>query len=352
MSTVEVHLVLRYPDPHGQLAGVRLVSDLLKRHPPRPFARPEPGADWELRLPAPPADRIEYQLELQHRNGRTELVCDPAADRTRGPFGDKSVLELPGYAPPDWLDDDEAPAGAVTPLTLRSRRLQGEVSGLLWSSAEAEPGEPLPLLVVHDGPEYAEYSGLLRMLDSAVAEREVPRLRAALLAPIRGRRDELYSASSRYATALERDLLPALVERAPAPAGREHRVGVGASLGALAMLHAHRVRPATFGGLFLQSGSYFRARFDRYERDFPHFQRIARFVGTVLRAESWTERIPVSLTCGTAEENLENNRAVFAALAAQGYPVDLHEIRDAHNWVAWRDTLYPDLVTLLQRLWG
>jgi enterochelin esterase family protein len=43
---------------------------------------------------------------------------------------------------------------------------------------------------------------------------------------------------------------------------------------------------------------------------------------------------------------------VYAALAAQGYAVDMREVRDAHNWVAWRDTLYPDLVTLLQRVWG
>jgi enterochelin esterase-like enzyme len=272
--------------------------------------------------------------------------------RAPGPFGDKSVLELPGYRTPEWLDDDEAPAGRIEPLLLRSRLLHGDVRGLLWTSADAGPDELLPLLVVHDGPEYAKYSALVRMLDSAEAEHELPPMRAALLAPIAGQRDEHYSASARYATALERELLPALDSLAPAPPGREHRVGMGASLGALAMLHAHRVRPETFGGLFLQSGSYFRARFDRHERAFPRFDRIARFVGTVLRAEEWPEAIPVAMTCGTVEENAANNRAVFAALARQGYPVDLREIRDTHNWVAWRDTLYPDLVALLQRTWG
>jgi enterochelin esterase-like enzyme len=268
-----------------------------------------------------------------------------------GPFGAKSVLELPGYRTPEWLDDDEAPAGLVEPLVLRSRLLHGDVRGLLWRSAGADRDEPLPLLVVHDGPEFAEYSALLRMLDSAAAEHELPPMRAALLAPVAGQRDEHYSASGRYATALERDVLPALDGVAPAPPGREHRVGMGASLGALAMLHAHRVRPATFGGLFLQSGSYFRARFDRYERGFPRFDRIARFVGTILRADEWPDAIPVTMTCGTVEENAANNRAVFSALAGQGYPVDLREIRDTHNWVAWRDSLYPDLVTLLQRTW-
>jgi enterochelin esterase-like enzyme len=344
LTAVETTVVFRYPDARGRLARVRLVADLLKREPPREFARVDGG--WELRLTPPPADRFEYQLELVHRGGRTELVNDPDAPLAPGPFGEKPVVELPGYVEPDWVSDDDAPAGPVEPLVLPSRALRGEVRGLLWSSVEAEPRRPLPLLVVHDGPEYAEYSGLLRLLDSAVAEHEVPPMRAALLAPMRGERDEHYSASGRYASALQRELLPRL------PPTSHVRVGMGASLGALAMLHAHRARPGVFGGLFLQSGSFFRARFDRYERGFARFDRIARFVGTVLRATDWPDPIPVTITCGTAEENLANNRAVFAALAEQGYPVDMHEIRDAHNWVAWRDSLYPDLVTLLQRVWS
>jgi enterochelin esterase family protein len=350
VTAVETEIVLRYLDPRARLARVRLVADLFKREPRREFVRVADG--WELRLPVPPADRFEYQLELVHRGGRHQLVNDPAAPRAAGPFGEKSVLELPGYAAPAWLGDEEAPAGLVEPLTLRSRALHGVVDGLLWSSAEAEPDEPLPLLVVHDGPEYAEFSALLRLLDSAAAEHELPPMRAALLAPVAGQRDEHYSASGRYASSLDAELLPQLVGRAPTPPGRGARVGMGASLGALAMLHAHRTRPGTFGGLFLQSGSYFRARSDRYERSFRRFERIARFVGTVLRAEAYPDPVPVAMTWGTAEENLANNRAVFAALAAQGYAVDLTEVRDAHNWVAWRDSLYPDLVMLLQRVWG
>ena len=38
------------------------------------------------------------------------------------------------------------------------------------------------------------------------------------------------------------------------------RIGVGVSLGALAMLHAHHTHPGTFDALFLQSGSFFTPR--------------------------------------------------------------------------------------------
>jgi enterochelin esterase-like enzyme len=347
-------IVLSFEDSRRSLRAVRLRTELLKRRPPSEFVRDREGT-WRLSLPWPQAvDRLEYLLELEARDGSTELVPDPGNPlRAPSPFGDKSVLELPGYRPPAWVDDDEAPAGTVRRLRLRSRRLRGNVRGLLWSPPGVGPRDPLPLLVVHDGPEYAEYSGLLRLLESCTAELELPPLRAALLAPPRPR-DEHYSASAAYARALALDVIPALERAAPRPRpeGRETRVGMGASLGALAMLHAHRLHAATFAGLFLQSGSFFRLRSDRQESGLPRFRRIARFVGSVLRATDWPDPIPVALTCGAGEENLANNRAVREALARQGYPAELHEHPDAHNWTAWRDSFHPPLVSLLQRLWG
>jgi enterochelin esterase-like enzyme len=52
---------------------------------------------------------------------------------------------------------------------LPSSLLRTKVRAKLWSAAETDPGQPLPLLVVHDGPEYAEYSSLVRLLDHLVA---------------------------------------------------------------------------------------------------------------------------------------------------------------------------------------
>jgi enterochelin esterase-like enzyme len=346
-------IALTFRGPRG-LRAVRLRSELVKRGEPPEFRRRGRSLTWDLLLPRPlGVDRVEYLLELVDAAGESELVRDPANPLVApGPFGDKSVLELPGYSAPVWLDGD-AEAGTIEPLRLRSRLLRTEVEGLLWTSHGADEAKALPLLVVHDGPEYAEYSGLLRLLESCTAELELPPLRAALLAPPRPR-DEHYSASAAYARALALDVIPALERAAPRPRpeGRETRVGMGASLGALAMLHAHRLHAATFAGLFLQSGSFFRLRSDRQESGLPRFRRIARFVGSVLRATDWPDPIPVALTCGAGEENLANNRAVREALARQGYPAELHEHPDAHNWTAWRDSFHPPLVSLLQRLWG
>jgi enterochelin esterase family protein len=339
-------VVLSYPDPDQDLAGVALVGELWKRRPPLPFAHHD--GCWELRLSPPPVDRFEYELQLTFPDGRMALALDPVAPVAPGPFGGKSVLELPAYAEPNWVQQ-AAPEGSIRSLRLPTARLRTAVEGLLWSPPGADAAEPLPLLVVHDGPEYAVYSELIHFLDVATAHERLPRLRAALLAPVL--RSEHYSASARYSDALVEQLLPALGETAPSPTGLRP-VGMGASLGALAFLHAHRRHPGAFAGLFLQSGSFFRQRFDRQESGFPRFRRITRFVGTVFGAAAWPDPLPVSLTCGTGEENRRNNAATAAALARQGYPVALAEIRDAHTWVGWRDALDPHLPELLSRAWS
>jgi enterochelin esterase-like enzyme len=348
----ESEMLLTVDDPARELRGVRLHGELWKRGQAPEFRARLGGRAWELRVPRPATvDRLEYQLELVRAGGATELVRDPANPlRAPGPFGEKSVLEFPGYEPPAWLADEDAPQGDVRRLSLPSRTLGGRVGGLLWSPVGTERSRRLPLLVVHDGPEYAEYSSLVRLLDSAATTGELPPMRAALLAPVH--RNEHYSAAPRYAAALDRELLPALVRLAPTPDEVRARAGMGASLGALAMLHAHRRHPDLFGGLFLQSGSFFRRRLDAYEASFPRFARITRFTGRLDRTEEWPHPVPVSLTCGAAEENLANNRATRSALAAQGYEVTLDERLDAHNWVSWRDALDPPLVALLRRLWG
>jgi enterochelin esterase-like enzyme len=337
-------VLLRLADPDERYAAVRLCSDLPLSEGRRAYARYD--SEWRLRLATPPVARLEYQLEVVHRDGRSERLCDPAnPHRAPGAFGEKSVLLLPGYAPPRWLSGDAVP-GSREELAVRGRGLGAKVRIVLWGPADADPAEPLPLLAAHDGPEYDRLAALTSFAAVGIRAGELPRHRVALLAP--GDRDEWYSASARYAGALVRDILPAI--RA-AVAVRGAPAGMGASLGALAMLHAQRRHPGTFGALFLQSGSFFTPRFDAHEAGFPRYRRIVRFVRATLRDSTDPDPVPVTLTCGSAEENVHNNRLMARALSAQGYPAALHEVPDTHNYTAWRDAFEPSLTGLLARAW-
>ncbi|MGH2788983.1 MAG: alpha/beta hydrolase [Actinomycetota bacterium] len=339
-----------FADPERLLAGVGLHQELRRpRHGPDFRFDPGSGA-WTLFWPRPDVHRMEYRFELRNHDGGTESICDPANPAVApGPFGDKSVVEWPEYSEPAWCRVERHEGGTTQHVELPSRVLRAAVPALVWTSPGGDEAAPLPLLVAHDGPELAAYSRLLDLLAVMVSQGVLPPLRAALLAPVD--RDQHYSASAAYARALALELIPALHALAPVPAGTAMRVGMGASLGALSMLHAQRAYPSLVGALFLQSGSFFRQRFDRQESEFVRFGRITRFVGRILAARDWPHSIPVTMTCGGVEENLANNRMTFDALVAQGYDASLHEIRDAHNWIAWRDAFDPHLVALLARMW-
>lgn len=306
----------RVPDPDGRLAVVRLIPEI--RVSGQDFSREDAG--WTLVIARPPVNRMEYKLEFRYPDGGSETVLDAGNPRrAAGAFGEKSVLEFPEYRPPAWL---AAPAGAGLSAEFRS----GRITGRLWSPPGATGDEPL--LVVHDGPEYDAFSSLTRYLASGV-----PSVRALLLDP--GDRNYNYSASTRYATALAEAIPPAPVT-----------IGMGTSLGALAMLHAHSLYPNVFDALFLQSGSFFSLRYDAHEGWFPYYQRILRFVAGARL--NWP--VPVSLTCGIPEENLDNNRQLTQRLHARGYPATLHEVPDAHNYTAWRDAFHPHLTRLLRQM--
>jgi enterochelin esterase family protein len=205
----------------------------------------------------------------------------------------------------------------------------------------------MPLLVAHDGPELDRRARLTRFAAAQIDAGRLPRHRVALLgaAP----RDEWYSASAVYARALCGEVLGA-VRKAVAVAGAP--VGMGASLGALAMLHAQRAHAGSFRGLFLQSGSFFSPRWDAHESGFRRYGRIVRWVRATVRAGAHPDPVPATLTCGADEENLPNNRLMARALAAQGYPAVLHEVRETHDYDAWRDAFDPHLTRLLADAWA
>jgi enterochelin esterase family protein len=357
-----------------------------------PAFAPTDGAVHTARIPRPPVDRLEYLFVVRGPDGGHAMVPDPRnPHRIRSVFGDKSVVELPGYAPPWWVagsgpdparghtmrsvpgegigsvssvpvaahhDDRARRAGdhpAPTPSALVAEagppdvvdpEADLRVSGQLRVPEGSTADEPLPLLVVHDGPEYADLAELLRYVSVIAQVEPALRCRVLLLQPVE--RDRSYSASPAYARALVTEMLPQVTEsvattRAP--------VGVGSSLGGLAMLHAATTYPGTFGGVFSQSGSFFAPATDQMERGYRFYERIVRFVDEVTADPDRLAGLRVTMTCGTGEENLANNRALARRLGQVGVATELVENRDGHNHVGWRDCLDPGLRDLLRAVW-
>jgi len=344
-SAADGTMTFRVADQDQALAGVRLQLESGLPADRLDFRRA--GEHWELQLDRPPVDRLEYLLELRYLDGGTKVVTDPANPQQAGEAcGSKSVLEFAGYAEPGWLSAAADPGTATTfevPAPALGRAGQNcAISVRVWSPAGSRADEPLPLLVVHDGPEYDALAGLTRYLGAGVAGGWLPRLRAALLTP--GQRNDWYSANSRYARVLTAAVMPALTSALRTTV----TTGMGTSLGALAMLHAHCRAPGTFGALFLQSGSFFTRELDGQESRFPYFRRIAAFTAALQAGGLPEVPVPVAMTCGKIEENAANNRLVLSLLRSAGYPASLREVADVHNYTAWRDALDPCLTELVR----
>ena len=256
----------------------------------RPRARahaptPRPLRAKRHRLAAPPAAAAgrpaRVPARASSRDGGTRSVRTPRTTATRtGPSARSPWSSSPGYAPPEWVADEESPPGELRELELP--RLLAHDRALLWSAADTDPAEPLPLLA---RPRRAR---VRRVLVAAPPARPPRRLRRGAAVPRR---------AAAAAGRPERDLLglgplrPHARRRVAAARSARStgdRSGWARASGALAALHAHWRDPGIFGGLFLQSGSFFRRRFDSHESALPalrahHALRLARCAAAAAR---------------------------------------------------------------------
>ncbi len=305
------------------------------------FTRTENG--WLARLPPPPVDRLEYLISVRSEDGTQSLVLDPTNPLTvAGVFGDHSVLELPGYAPPEWCAFTSPPwesAQFEVPGCPEGLAISGELTALPGT----DPKAPLPLLVVHDGPEYAQLARLGDYLGWLAAGTTLPPCRVLLLRP--EDRNLSYAANLTYASALTQEAIPLARQLVPVT----HVLGLGASLGALSLAHAAATHPGTFAGLHLQSGSFFLPTYDAHEVRFRYFPQVVAAVAALHVDPAGLRDVDLSLTVGQGEENLENNRAFVARMVELGVTARIFEARSGHSYTAWRDLLHPGLGTLLAR---
>jgi enterochelin esterase-like enzyme len=342
-SVIEKQLLFTLDDPTRTFARVGLDCDDAIAGPRR-FRRTATG--WQLAIPRPDVARLEYRLVVTHRGGATDVICDPGnAERVPTAFGDRSVALMPGYRRPGWMRR-RVPAGEVTAFVHEDARL-GEMPVHLWSPAGLAADEPARLMLVNDGPEYAELASLTRYAAVLQADGTLPPFRMALMQPVR--RDEWYAANPRYLNAC----LKVVQTIQDDVATRPGFVALGASLGGLSAVLLAVSAPETFVAAFSQSGSFFRPALDPQEASYPFFGQVAASVDALTRRRRRPRQpIQIGLTCGEHEENMANNKAVVESLRAAGHEVALRSIRDLHNYTAWRDSLHPSLTALLRAAWA
>lgn len=336
------HVHFRFVPHDASVTGVRLDVDRAIAGP-RDFAQDEEG--WLLKLPRPAVQRFEYRIEVA-RGGGVETILDPDNPATTPTaFGERSVMEMPTYLPPWWLTAP-APEGSYDAMAVAGET-PDDVPVTIWSPAGTRPRDPLPLLLVHDGPEYDVFSALSTYSSALIQAGRLPAHRLALAHPVL--RDAWYSGSPQYLRTIASSGLDRIGERY---AVCSPIVAMGASLGGLTALLVAMIDGPPIGGVFAQSGSFFQPLLDPQESGFPYFHRICERVRQILLAQHAGRVLRVGMTCGGLEENAGNNRLMAAALAGAGHVVTYTEVPDLHNFIAWRDALDPYLTDVLRDTWG
>ncbi|MGI8418398.1 MAG: alpha/beta hydrolase [Nakamurella sp.] len=295
---------------------------------------------WTLQLPRPLAHRFEYQL-LVHRPAGDEQVTDPTNPRrVPGPFGDKSEILFPDYQPPAWLGTEAH--GSTAQITDPAGPLAVPVPIQLFSPDGLDDDTAAPLLIAHDGSDMADRGSLLCW----AAAQELP-VRVALLDPPISYRNPWYAADPDYADHIGATVIPAL----KASVATSATAGIGASLGAVAMMAIHRRHPDSLDAIALQSGSFFTGELDQQESSWPQFAQVCAAVAAMADALPVQVRaVPVLMTVGAIEENRANNELMAGALSFQGYEVDAKIVPDAHNMIGWRDAWSPGLDELMRTI--
>ena len=288
--------------------------------------------------------RFEYKLSVT-RGGHEEWVLDPLNPATaEDPFGKNSVCRTFGYRRPPWSEPQGAPAGRIEAIDVDSETFGERRAERLYLPASHVPGEPLPLLIVHDGHDFVDYADLGICLDNLIHAGDIPPLVAALVQS--GDRMEEYPRGRRHARYIARELLPAIESRHAIATEPSRRVLLGASLGAVAALATLFRHPGVFGGAVLKSGTFILDEKALASRPHPVFQRTARLVRALRRAP----QLPPTrayVSTGELEGLADENRALAEFLDEHGVAVRFGSSWDGHHWHNWRDSLRDALMWVL-----
>jgi enterochelin esterase-like enzyme len=326
----------------GEADEVHLAQRILGLPSRLPMRRVDATTLWYVVLKVPQRSRINYQIEVK-RGEHVERFNDPLNPKlSHSPFGAISVCFTFGYTTPEWtFPDPEVPTGELTELSVQSHALERDCPVTLYLPAGFRRTASYPLLVVHDGGDFLQYSAAKVVLDNLIHRGEIAPTIAAFLHP----KDRLveYANSAEHARFLTNELLPHLQTEFPLVSNRTGRTLLGASFGAIAALSTAYASPSTYGSLVLMSGSFVFADAGTDHGGGPVFDPVVQFVNRYReRPRHVAERLFVS--CGLYEPLIIPNRSIVPIFESAGMRVHYVEARDGHTWENWRDRLRDALV--------
>jgi len=287
---------------------------------------------WSCSLTLPRDAYIEYAFR------------DPVTqDHFLDPWNEQSVSNGMGkrnnfFYMPETMPSPFSMRRADVPTgTLQRRRV--DTSWLLQDEGDRDvylykppTREPVPLLIVYDGPDYLHRARLATVVDNLIADRRIRPIAMAFLQNGRSRRSLEYFCSDATICWLDREILPLARKHLRLIPTKEQpgAYGVlGASAGGLMAVYTGLRMPDVFGNVLSQSGV-----FALYGRD---------FAAVDLVRHEHAPGVKFWMDVGRLDDLLEDNRRMQSLLNEKGYHVSYREFSGGHNYTAWRDDVWRGL---------
>jgi enterochelin esterase family protein len=245
------------------------------------------------------------------------------------------TVEMPDWAyPPESKQLPDRKYGKSVPLNFRSEVFANDRTGSIYVPAAYDPKIPAALMVFQDGDAYAkEHVGTV--VDNLIAANQMPVTILVLLNPgmnddKRSNRSVEYDTlSNRYATFLEKDVLPRVTKDYNIKTDPMSRAIGGASSGGICAFTVAWERPDLFGRVCSHIGS------------FTNIRGGHKYPDLVRKAPK--KPIRIFLQDGTNDlinqygDWWQGNEAMHAALKEKGYSVEFLKDRGFHAyWSAGR----------------
>jgi enterochelin esterase family protein len=252
-------------------------------------------------------------------------------------MGSSSVCFAAGYQTPEWaLPDPEARPGEIVHRVIPSKALRRDCHVKLYLPARFRRAAAYPLLVVHDGSDFLQYSAAKTVLDNLIHRLDVAETVVAFIDP--GDRLVEYANSTAHARFVTSELVPRLEVEWPLAARPSGRCLLGSSFGGVASLSTAYRSPATYGSLVLLSGSFVFTDIGMDHGGGPVFDPVVKFMNRY-RARPRRVADRVFMACGVYEPLIVPNRSMVPTFESTGMQVRYAEARDGHSWENWRDRL-------------
>jgi enterochelin esterase-like enzyme len=293
--------------------------------------------------PRDPSGTGEAHIDLLNRH-RLHFPADPADPGDVDTW--LSVLSLPKAPDEPWLHPPAEP-GTITETTLPAQALGGARRVAVYRPyGVATAG--LPVLVVFDGFLARQVLCVPTLLDNLIAAGRVPPLVALFVSNFDATREQDLSPDGGLSDFVGGELLPWARSTLGAGLAPGPNIVAGVSRGGLAAAFLGLTRPADFGAVIAQSGSFWWPE--------PAEGEPGRLIREVARHPRGDVRFYLDVGVretmpgpGGAPDQLTVNRAMRDALRSRGYPVDYAEYTGSHDYLNWRRTFADGLLAVAGR---